>query len=36
MKFQELGYGNMDCIDLARDKDRWRALMDVVMNILLP
>ena len=36
MKFQELGHGGMDLIDLARDKYRWRVLIAVVMSIRLP
>jgi hypothetical protein len=29
----EIGGGAMDWIDLAQDMDRWRALMNLVMNI---
>ena len=29
---QEVGWGGMDCIALALNKDRWRALVNVVMN----
>jgi len=28
-----MGVGNMDWIDLAQDRGRWRALMKVVINI---
>jgi hypothetical protein len=28
--------GGIDWIDLAQDSDSWRALVDVVMNFLLP
>ena len=28
--------GNMDWIDLAQDRDRWRTLVNVVMNIGIP
>ena len=35
MDLQEMGWG-MDQIDLARDKDRWRALVNAVMNIPVP
>jgi hypothetical protein len=27
------GMGDMDWIDLARDRDRWRALVNMVMNL---
>jgi hypothetical protein len=33
MDFQEVGCGDMDWIVLAQDRDRWRALVKVVMNI---
>jgi hypothetical protein len=28
--------GNMGWIDLAQDRDRWRTLVNVVMNIGIP
>jgi hypothetical protein len=28
--------GSMDWIELAKDKDRWRALVNVVMNLRVP
>ena len=31
-----MGFGNMDWIDLAQDMDRWRALVNVVMNLRVP
>jgi len=31
-----VGFGNMDWIDLAQDMDRWRALVNVVMNLRVP
>ena len=32
---QEVGWG-MDWIDLAKDMDGWRALVDEVMNLQIP
>jgi hypothetical protein len=29
-------WGGMDWIDMAQDKDRWRALVSAVMNLRVP
>jgi hypothetical protein len=31
-----LGLGGMDWIDLSRDRDQWRALVNPVMNLCVP
>ena len=33
MDIQEIGCGGMDWIKLAQDRDRWRALVNVAMNL---
>jgi hypothetical protein len=36
INLQEVGFGGMDWIDLAQVTDRWRALVNVVINLLVP
>ena len=33
MDLQEVGYGYMDWIGLAQDRDRWRTLVSAIMNL---
>jgi hypothetical protein len=33
---KEVGYGGMDWIDLAQDRDKWWALLNAVINIWVP
>jgi hypothetical protein len=36
MDHREIGFGDVDWIHLARDRDRWRALVNTVMNLRVP
>jgi hypothetical protein len=31
-----IGWGDMDWIDLAQDRDQWRTLVNTVMNLRVP
>jgi hypothetical protein len=33
MNMKEIGWDGMDWIDLAEDRDEWRALVNTVMNL---
>jgi hypothetical protein len=36
MDLGELGFGDVEWIHLGQDKDRWRALVNTVMNLRVP
>jgi hypothetical protein len=36
MGLKEIGWGGIDWIDLAQDRDQWVALVNAVMNLRVP
>jgi hypothetical protein len=36
MDLSERGFGDLDWIHWAQDRDRWRALVNTVMNLRVP
>jgi hypothetical protein len=36
MDLGEIGWDSMNWIDLARDRDQWRALVNTVMKLRVP
>jgi hypothetical protein len=36
LDIQEVGCGSMDWMELAQDRDRWLALVSVVMDLRVP
>jgi hypothetical protein len=36
MDLREIGWDDIDWIDMAQDRGQWRALVDTVMNLRVP
>jgi hypothetical protein len=36
INFREIGWNGTDWIELAQDRDQWRALVNMVMNLRVP
>jgi hypothetical protein len=36
MVLREIGWGGVDWIDLAQDRDQWRALVNTGLNVRVP
>jgi hypothetical protein len=36
MDLREIGWGGMEWIDLAWDRDQWRALVNMIIKLQVP
>jgi hypothetical protein len=36
MHLGDIGWGDVDCVGLAQDRGKWRALVNAVMNLQVP
>jgi hypothetical protein len=36
MDLEEIGWDGMDWIELVQDREKWRALVNMVMNLRVP
>jgi hypothetical protein len=36
MDLREIGWDGVDCVDLIQNRDKWRALVNTVMNLQIP
>jgi hypothetical protein len=36
MEFRAIGWDGMDWIDLAQDRDQWKVLVNIIMNLQVP
>jgi hypothetical protein len=36
MDLREIGWGGMDWIDLAQNRNQWRSLVNTIMNLRVP
>jgi hypothetical protein len=36
MHLREIGWGGLDWIDLAQDRDQWKVLANMVINLRVP
>jgi hypothetical protein len=36
MDFREIGWDDVDWIDMAQDRDQWRILVNTVLNLRVP